>query len=122
MDNIRGEMNAAVTGQDSTAKRIAGEASREYVFSKDKKLPSSKDDIKQQIAHFDRSKNDRKPSTLGSSGFATGVGPSGCVDKDFVILPFVLPPKCSRSKGALLANSTQSAISFAWTSCDPALN
>ena len=39
MDGIRDVMNAAVSGEGGSSKRIAGEVGREYILQKDAPLP-----------------------------------------------------------------------------------
>ena len=71
MEGIKDRMNAAVMGQGTTSKRIAGDAGREYVLHKDAPIP------------LDRKKSSdglqpRKVETGASGGFSSGgSGPLG---------------------------------------------
>ena len=71
MEGIKEVMNAAVAGQGSASKRIAGDAGREYVLHRDAPIP------------LDRKKSSgglqqRTSETGGSGGFGSGgSGPLG---------------------------------------------
>ena len=51
MDGIRGRLNSTLSGSEDIARRIAGEAEKEYVFNR-----GVKPDLKPQIDRFDQSK------------------------------------------------------------------
>jgi hypothetical protein len=46
MEGLRDVMNAAVTGEGGSSKRIAGEVGREYILQKDAPLPLEAEDKK----------------------------------------------------------------------------
>ena len=76
MNDIRGEMNAAATGRDATAKRIAGEAKREYVFRKEVPDPTIKHEVGSGDLNYQSFLQDRVRSSGGHAALLVHLRPS----------------------------------------------
>ena len=85
MDNIKDVMNAAVTDKGAVSKRIAGDASREYIFHRDPTVP--KDQKQEELRQ-----SGGLGKALSSGGWSSGGLGSTAVGKP------PLPPKRSTSQ------------------------